>query len=86
LNKALKKGFKVSNDNIIVSLTYKHIRLTFDRVINAMDGCETGVSVKPLSINNINRFANTSISNERTYDINHLRKPFEHGGQEILRN
>ena len=29
LNKAIKKGFKVSNDSIIVSLTNNHVKLTF---------------------------------------------------------
>jgi hypothetical protein len=43
LKKALKKGFKVSNDGVVVSLNYKHIYLTFDRVIHATDDCVTGV-------------------------------------------
>jgi hypothetical protein len=37
LNKALKKGFKVSNDGVVISLIYKHVKLTFDRVIYATD-------------------------------------------------
>jgi hypothetical protein len=41
LNKALKKGFKVSNDGVVVSLNYKHVKLTFDRVIHATYGCVT---------------------------------------------
>jgi hypothetical protein len=57
LNKALKKGFKVSNDVVIVSLNFKHVKLTFDRVINATDGCVNGVSMKPMISNNINGFA-----------------------------
>jgi hypothetical protein len=43
LNKALKKGFKVSNDGVVVSHTYKHVKMTFDRVIHATDGCVTEV-------------------------------------------
>jgi hypothetical protein len=84
LNKVLKKGFNVRNDCVIVSLNFKDVKLTFDRVINATDGCVTGVSMKPMISNNINRFANTSISNEKIYDINHLHKLFGHCGQEIL--
>jgi hypothetical protein len=80
----LKKGFKVSNDGVVFSLKDKHVKLTFDRVINAMDGCVTGVLMKPILSNNINGFANASISNERIYDINHLHKLFGHCGQEIL--
>jgi hypothetical protein len=40
--------------------------------------------MKSMISNNINGFANASISNERTYDINHLHKLFGHCGQEIL--
>jgi hypothetical protein len=61
LNKGLKKGFKVSNDGVVVSLNYEHVKLTFDRVINATDGCVTGVSMKPMMSNNINGFSNASI-------------------------
>jgi hypothetical protein len=84
LNKVLKKGFKISNDGVVVSLNYKHVKLTFDRVIHATDGCVTGVLMKPILSNNINGFANASIRNERIYDINHLHKLFGHCGQEIL--
>jgi hypothetical protein len=71
LKKALKRGFKVSNDVVVMSLNYKHVTLTFDHVINATGGCMTGVWMKPITLNNINRFANASISNERTYFINY---------------
>jgi hypothetical protein len=84
LKKALKKGFKVSNDGVVVSLNYKHVKLAFDRVIHATDGCVTGVLMEPILSNNINGFANASISNVRIYDINHLHKLFGHYGQEIL--
>jgi hypothetical protein len=81
LNKALKKGFKVSNDGVVVSLNYKQVKMTFDRVIHATDGCVTGVLMKPILSDNINGFANASISNERIYGINHLHKLFGHCGQ-----
>jgi hypothetical protein len=81
LNKALNKGFKVSNDGVVISLTFKHLKLTFDRVIHATDGCVTGVLMKPIMSNNINGFANASISTRRIYDIIHLHKEFEHCGQ-----
>jgi hypothetical protein len=84
LNKALKKGFKVRNDRVVVSLNYKHVKLTFDRVIHTMDSCVTGVLMKPILSDNINVLANASISNERIYDINHLHKLFGHFGHEII--
>jgi hypothetical protein len=81
VNKALKKGFKV-----VIIHDYKHVKLTFDCVIHVRDGCVTGVSMKPIMSNNINGFANALISNERSYDINHLHKVFGHCGQEVLNN
>jgi hypothetical protein len=86
LNKELKKGFKVNNHGFIVSLNYKHIKLAFDCVINATDGCVTEVTMKPIIYDNINGFANASIRNLRTFDINYLYKLFEHCGQETLSN
>jgi hypothetical protein len=86
LKKALKKGFKVSNDGVIVSLKYMHVKLTYDRVINATDVCVTGVLMKVTTFNNSNGFANTSISNEIIYDINRSHKLFGHFGQERLKN
>jgi hypothetical protein len=76
LNKALKKGFKDSNDGVVVSLNFKHVKLTFDRVIHATDGCVTEVLMEPIKSNNIIGFANALIGNERSYDINHLHKVF----------
>jgi hypothetical protein len=86
LNKSLNKGFKVSNDGMVISLNYKHVKLTFDRGIHAKDGCVTGVLMKSILSNNINGFANASIINERIYDINHLHKLLGHCDQEILNN
>jgi hypothetical protein len=54
-------------------------------VINATDGCVTGVKMK-IIIKKINRFTKTLISNERTYDNNYLHKLFGHCGQETLNN
>jgi hypothetical protein len=48
LNKALKNGFKVSNDGVVVSLNCKHVQLTFHLVIHVTDGCVTGVSMNPM--------------------------------------
>jgi hypothetical protein len=61
----MNKGFMVNNVGDVVSLNYKHVKFTFCRIIHATDGCLTGILMKPISLININRFANTSISNER---------------------
>jgi hypothetical protein len=67
LNKALKKVFKVSDDGIVVNLNHKHTGLIFAHMINATDGCVTGVSMRPVSPNTtINGFSKASIINEET--------------------
>jgi hypothetical protein len=86
LNKSLKKGFKVSNDVVVVRINCKHVKLTFECVINGKDGRVTEILMKPITLNNINGFANVSIINERTYDINHFQKLFGRYGQETLSN
>jgi hypothetical protein len=81
LSKALKKGFNVSNYDVLVSFNYKHVKLTFDYVINAKDGFVTGVLIRAKTFNNINGFANASTRNERYYDINYVHKFFGYCGQ-----
>jgi hypothetical protein len=76
LNKSLKIDFKVSSDGMVISLIYKYVKLTFDRVIHGKDDCVTGVLMKPIMSENINGFANASISSVTSYDINHLHKAF----------
>jgi hypothetical protein len=71
---------------MVISLNYKHVKLTFDRVIHATDGYVTGEIMKPILSNNINGLANASISIKRSYDINHLNKLFGHCSQEIVNN
>jgi hypothetical protein len=80
----LKKAFKVSNDGVVVSLNYKNVKLTFDRIIHATDGCVTGFLMKPILSKNINGFANASISNERINNINHFHKLFGHCSQDKI--
>jgi hypothetical protein len=76
----------VFNNGVVFSLNYMHIKLTFDHVIHATDGCETGFLMKQIMSNNINGFSNASISNERRYDINYMHKQFGRFDQEVLIN
>jgi hypothetical protein len=85
LNKALKKGFIISNDANIVSLTLKHVRLTFANTINGADSCVVGVSMQPLPALNINYgLIHTAINNKVTLDFNNLHQLFGHCSQETL--
>jgi Reverse transcriptase (RNA-dependent DNA polymerase) len=88
LNKALKNGFKLTNDGVIVSLTKKHVTLTFDHVIKTLDdGCVTGVMMRPIVTEKPHDgCAHTSIGKERSFDINHLHRVFGHCGLETLKN
>jgi hypothetical protein len=88
LNKALKNGLKVTNDEVIVSLTKKHVALTFDQVIKTLDGgCVTGVMMQPiLSERAYGGCAHTTIEKEKSFNVNHLHRIFGHCGHETLKN
>jgi hypothetical protein len=61
--------------------------LKFDLVINAVDGCITGVMMNSLPAEHTNDgFVHTLIGNERIYDINHLHRLFGYFGQVTLKN
>jgi hypothetical protein len=65
-NKALKKGFRFSNDGFVVSLNYKHVNMAVDRVISAADGCVTEVLMKTLTAKKnqrIYQFINQQLKN-----------------------
>ena len=82
-----QESFKVSNEGIIVSLTNKHFKLTFDRVINAADGCATGVMMKFLRAEHTNDgFAHALIGHQKTYNINHLHRLCGHCAQETVKD
>ena len=76
LNKALKNGFKLTNDGVIVSLTKKHVTLTFDHVIKTLDdGCVTGVMMRPIVTEKPHDgCAHTSIGKEKSFDIELMKK------------
>jgi hypothetical protein len=88
LKLALKNGFKVTNDEVIVSITKKHITLMFDQVIKTLDdGCVTSVMMRPiLSERAYGGYAHTTIEKEKSFDINHLHRIVGHCGHETLKN
>jgi hypothetical protein len=88
LNKPLKNGFKLTNDEVIISITKKHVTLTFDRVIKILDdGYVTGVMIRPiLSERAYGGYAHTTIEKEKSFDINHLHRIFGHCGHATLKN
>jgi hypothetical protein len=43
----LKKGYRISNDNIIISLSKGLNKITFDRFFMAKDGTVSGILMRP---------------------------------------
>jgi hypothetical protein len=88
LNRALKNGFKLTKDEVIVNITKKHVTVTFDQVIKTLDdGCVTGVMMPPIfSERACGGYAHTIIEKEKSFDINHLHRIFGHCGHETLKN
>jgi hypothetical protein len=61
--------------------------LTFDRVINAVDGYVTGVVMKSLHAVQANDgLAHAIVGKKRIYSINKVHRMFGHCGQETLKN
>ena len=46
--------FKLRNNDVILSLTNKHVTLIYDGVFKAIDGVVIGVTMRPLPIEHIN--------------------------------
>jgi hypothetical protein len=76
LNKALRNDNKWSNNNVIVSLTKKHVTLTFDCIIKTLDdGCVTGIMMRTISARQCyDGFAHASFGKEKSIYINHLHR------------
>jgi hypothetical protein len=49
MNKALKSGFKLSNDGENISLTKGSASFTFDRIIKSLDGTVSGIKMVSLA-------------------------------------
>jgi hypothetical protein len=47
INQALKKGYSISNNDIIISLNKGSNKITFDRFFKAKDGTVSGILMKP---------------------------------------
>jgi hypothetical protein len=54
INKALKNGFKIGNDGIVIHLTKGNTTLSFDRILNTKNGFVSGAKLNPISIESAN--------------------------------
>jgi hypothetical protein len=50
INKTLKNGFQIGNEDIIFNLSKDSIALSFDRVLNPRYGFVSGIHLNPKSI------------------------------------
>ena len=86
INKALKNGFKLSNDGISICLSKGPIWLSFDQIIPTTNGFVTGVKMCAVRRDiAYNALVNTTINN-KGFDVNHLHKVFGHCGIEAVKN
>ena len=82
INQALKKGHKISNDKITISLSKVSSRITFNRVFKAKGGTLSGIKMmaydNPVAYNSMNDVL------KRDIEINRFHKMLGHCGSDRL--
>jgi hypothetical protein len=85
MNKALKNGFKLSNDGILICLAKEHVSLSFDHIISTTSGFVTDVKMNVIqSIIVCNAMVSSTFN--KCYNINHLHKIFGHCDLKMLKS
>ena len=84
INKALKNGFKIGNDDIIIHLSKGSTTLSFDRVLKTKNGFVSGVCLNPVSVELAGNVVDSKKA-EVKFDINKLHKAIGHCGEEALK-
>jgi hypothetical protein len=84
INKALKNGFTIGNEDIIIHLSKDSTILSFDRVLKTKNGIVSGVRLNSMSIETSGNVVNSK-KYEVKFDINKLHKAIERCGEEALR-
>jgi hypothetical protein len=82
INQALKKGYRISNDYIIISLSKGLNKITFDRFFKAKDGTVSGISMRPYD----NPVAHTVLNGvtKKGIEINDFHTMLGHCGSDRL--
>jgi hypothetical protein len=82
INQALKKGYRISNDNIVISLSKGLNKITFDRFFKAKDGTVSGIMMTPCE----NPVAYTVLNGitKKGIEINHFHTVLGHCGSDRL--
>ena len=84
INKALKNGFNIGNDTIIIHVSKGKTLLSFDRVLKTKIGFVSGVRPNPVSME-LARNVIDPRKPEVKFDINRLHKAIGHCEEDALR-
>jgi hypothetical protein len=84
INKALKNGFMIGNEYIIIHLRKGSTTFSFDRVLETKNGYLSGVRLNLISIKTAENVVNSK-KYEVKFDMNNLCKANGHCGKEALR-
>jgi hypothetical protein len=82
INQALEKGYRISNDKIIISLSKGLNKITFDRFFKAKDGTVSGILMRPCD----NPVAYTILNGvtKKGIEINDFHTMLGHCGSDML--
>ena len=82
INKALKNGFKIGNEDVVLKLMKGKTTMYFDRILKTKDGFVTGIMLIPMMGN----VATTAVETKKTtININNLHKILGHCGEATAR-
>jgi len=83
INKALKKGYKLSNKGLSICLSKGDVSVTFDRVLRTANGSVSGIKLSidksPVAYNTISNFRPA-----KSININDFHKMLGHCGSDRL--
>jgi hypothetical protein len=84
VNKALKNGFKVRNENKNISLTKGSASITFDRIIKSLDGTVSGIKMVYLDSPTA-YVAQNKLDSGKSVDVNKFHEMIGHFGLDCLK-
>jgi hypothetical protein len=85
ISKALKNGFNLVNEDVVMKLMKGNTTLYFDRMLKTKNGFVSGIKLLPILGNNI---ATTAVEADKVkpkVDINNLHKILGHCGEDATR-
>jgi hypothetical protein len=84
VNKALKKGFKISNEGEAISFSKNHVSITFDMIYHTKgDDTVSGIMMQACSPLMVNQATN-GFSFDKCIDVNKFHEMLGHCGADKL--